>query len=188
MVSAAAATDSIAAASIPPVRLDRTQLTATVIGNGLEFFDFISYATFAVQIGAAFFPSHDPLVSLLLSLATFGVGFFTRPLGGLLIGAYGDRAGRRAALTLNIGLMSLGTLAIAVTPGYASIGIAAPLILVTARLLQGFALGGEVGPATALLLECAPPIKINYAIIAGLFLALLWLASALCNAGIIGGK
>jgi len=93
----------------------------------------------------------------LLSLATFGVGFFTRPLGGLLIGAMGDRAGRRPALMLTIGLMAVGTLGVAVTPSYAAIGIAAPVILVAARLVQGLALGGEVGPSTAVLLECSPP-------------------------------
>ena len=138
-------------------QLDRWAIAATVAGNALEFYDFLAYTFFAVYIGRAFFPTGQDFASLLLSLATFGVGFVTRPLGGVLIGTYADRAGRRPALMLTIGLMAVGTLAIAVTPSYASIGIAAPLILVAARLVQGLALGGEVGPSTAVLLECAPP-------------------------------
>jgi len=136
--------------------LDGWGVAATAAGNALEFYDFIAYGTFAVYIGRAFFPSGSPLTSLLLSLATFGVGFLTRPLGGLWIGAYADRAGRRPALTLTIALMAAGTLALVLTPSYSTIGPAAPVILVLARLAQGFALGGEVGPATAVLLECAP--------------------------------
>ena len=140
----------------PPV-LDRWAIAATVAGNALEFYDFLTYTFFAVYIGRAFFPAGNEFVNLLLSLATFGVGFFTRPLGGLVLGAYADRAGRRPALMLTFGLMAVGTLALAVTPSYASIGLAAPAILVAARLVQGLALGGEVGPSTAVLLECAPP-------------------------------
>ncbi len=137
--------------------LDRWAVAATVAGNALEFYDFLAYSFFAVYIGRAFFPTGQDFTSLLLSLATFGVGFVTRPLGGVLIGTFADRAGRRPALMLTIGLMAIGTLAIALTPSYASIGIAAPLILVAARLAQGLALGGEVGPSTAVLFECAPP-------------------------------
>jgi len=145
-----------AGAADPPPALDRWAVAATVAGNALEFYDFLAYTTFAVYIGKAFFPMQTEFASLLASLATFGVGFFTRPLGGLLIGAFADRAGRRPALMLTIGLMAVGTLAVAVTPPYAAIGIAGPVILVAARLLQGLALGGEVGPSTAVLLECAP--------------------------------
>jgi MFS family permease len=134
----------------------RSAIVATIAGNTLEFYDFLAYTAFAVYIGKAFFPARSELASLLLSLATFGVGFFTRPLGALLIGALADRAGRRPALLLTIGLMAVGTLAVAVTPSYATIGFAAPLILVVARLIQGLALGGEVGPSNALLLEFAP--------------------------------
>jgi MFS family permease len=137
--------------------LDRWAVAATVAGNALEFYDFLVYSTFAVYIGKAFFPTRTEFAGLLLSLATFGVGFFTRPLGGLLIGAMGDRAGRRPALMLTIGLMAVGTLGVAVTPSYAAIGMGAPVILVAARLIQGLALGGEVGPSTAVLLECSPP-------------------------------
>jgi MFS family permease len=127
-----------------------------VLGNGFEFFDFTVYATFLGQIGQAFFPSENALVSDLASAATFGVGFVARPLGGALIGAYGDRAGRRPAMTLSIGVMAIGSAIIAVTPGYTAIGIWAPILLILARLLQGFAVGGEVGPATMFMLEAAP--------------------------------
>ena len=137
--------------------LGRGAIAATVAGNALEFYDFLTYSAFSVYIGKAFFPTDSALASLLLSLATFGVGFCTRPLGGVLIGAYADRAGRRPALMLTISLITVGTLGLALTPSYASIGVAAPIILVISRLLQGLALGGEVGPSTAVLLECAPP-------------------------------
>lgn len=137
-------------------RLDRWGVAATVLGNALEFYDFLAYAAFSVYIGRAFFPGGSALTSLLLSLATFGVGFFTRPLGAVLIGAYADRAGRRPALMITIALMTVGTLGLVLTPSYASIGVAAPVILVVARLVQGFALGGEIGPSTAVLLESAP--------------------------------
>jgi MFS family permease len=140
----------------PRLQLDRWAIAATVAGNALEFYDFLTYSTFAVYISHAFFPTGNAFVSLLLTLATFGVGFVTRPLGGLLIGAYADRAGRRPALMLTITLMTVGTLALVVTPSYASIGLLAPFILILARLVQGLALGGEVGPSTAVLLECAP--------------------------------
>jgi MFS family permease len=136
---------------------DRWAVAATVAGNALEFYDFLTYSFFAVFIGRTFFPAGSDFASLLLSLATFGVGFVTRPLGGFLIGAFADRAGRRPALMLTISLMAVGTLALAATPSYASIGLAAPVILVAARLVQGLALGGEVGPSTAVLLECAAP-------------------------------
>ena len=95
-------------------------------------------------------------MSDLASAATFGVGFVARPLGGALIGAYGDRAGRKPAMTLSIGLMAIGSAIIAITPGYATIGVWAPILLIVARLFQGFAVGGEVGPATMFLLEAAP--------------------------------
>jgi MFS family permease len=129
---------------------------ACVLGNGLEFYDFTTYTFFAVAIGHNFFPVHDPVVSLLLSVATFGVGFFTRPLGGVVIGAFADHAGRKPAMMLTIALMAIGMLVLALTPPFAVIGYAAPVIVVLARLLQGFALGGEVGPATSYLVEIAP--------------------------------
>jgi MFS family permease len=129
---------------------------AAALGNGLEFFDFTVYVTYLGVIGQAFFPSDNAFVSDLASAATFGTGFLARPLGAAMIGAYGDRAGRRPAMTLSIGLMAIGTGMIAATPGYATIGVYAPILLIVARLLQGFAVGGEVGPATLFLLEAAP--------------------------------
>jgi MHS family proline/betaine transporter-like MFS transporter len=108
------------------------------------------------MIGDAFFPSESEIARLLSALATFGVGFLTRPLGAAIIGAYADRVGRRAALTLTLMLMSVASGLVALTPTYAQIGLAAPIILVVARLIQGFSCGGEVGPATTYLLESAP--------------------------------
>ena len=140
-------------------QLRRGALFATLAGNTLEFYDFLTYSFFAVYVGRAFFPTDSEFASLLLSVATFGIGFLTRPLGGIWIGAYADRAGRRPALLLTMVLMTVGTLGLVLTPPYASIGIAAPLILVVARLVQGIALGGEVGPASAVLVEGAPEGK-----------------------------
>jgi MFS family permease len=153
-----AAPSRAAAASDPAVTpvISRKAVAAAVAGNALEFYDFVLYAYFAIYIGKAFFPIAGEFGSLLASVATFGVGFFTRPLGSVLIGAFADRAGRKPALILTVALITIGTLGIAATPTYAAIGIAAPIIVVACRLLQGLALGGEVGPATALLLEMAP--------------------------------
>ncbi len=131
-------------------------VAATVAGNALEFYDFVTYAFFAVYIGKTFFPAATPLGSLLLSVAVFGVGFVSRPLGGVLIGAFADRIGRKPAMLLTIGLITVGTLGLALTPSYASIGMAAPIIVVICRLIQGLALGGEVGPSSAFLIESAP--------------------------------
>jgi MFS transporter, MHS family, proline/betaine transporter len=126
---------------------------AAVTGNALEVYDFTVYSFFSIYISREFFPVGSELVSLLVSLATFGVGFFIRPFGAVLIGHYADRHGRKPALTLTIGLMFIGTAAIAFTPSYAQIGIAAPLLVVVGRLLQGFSSGGEIGTATTWLLE-----------------------------------
>ena len=136
--------------------LPKKQVLAVVIGNGLEFYDFVTYAFFAAQIGRTFFPSDTPGTSLLASLATFGAGFLTRPLGAFVIGRYADRAGRKPAMLLSFALIGVGVLGLPLTPSYAAIGIAAPLIAIAFRLLQGFALGGEVGPSTAFLMEAAP--------------------------------
>ncbi len=140
-----------------PVQIRRRHVAAAVAGNALEFYDFTTFAFYAVQIGHAFFPSASPLASLMASLAAFGAGFVTRPLGALVIGAYADRAGRRPAMMLSFMLMGAALLGLALCPSYAQIGPAAPVLVVIARLVQGFALGGEVGPTTAFLLEAAPP-------------------------------
>ncbi|UFX45689.1 MFS transporter [Bradyrhizobium sp. 41S5] len=137
--------------------ISRKAVVAAVAGNALEFYDFVIYAYFAVYIGKAFFPVEGEFGSLLAAVTAFGVGFLTRPLGGALIGAFADKAGRKPAMILTVALITVGTLGLAATPSYASIGMAAPIIVVLCRLLQGFALGGEVGPATALLIEAAPP-------------------------------
>ncbi len=153
-----------------------------MFGNLLEVFDFIAYGTFAVLIGRAFFPAHDAYVNLLLSVSTFGVGFLTRPLGALRVGLLADRHGRRAGMLVSLGLMGLGSLMIAVLPGYRSIGLAAPLLLVVARMIQGLAWGAEAGPATTYLIENAPPGK------AGLYAS--WQSAsqlmAVLAAGLIG--
>ncbi|WP_310631677.1 MFS transporter [Paraburkholderia sp.] len=124
--------------------------------TAFEMFDFTVFGYFAAMIGAKFFPASDPMTSLLLAVGTFGVGFFMRPLGALALGAYADRVGRRVALTRTVWLAGLGTAAIALCPDYATIGVAAPLVVVLARALQGFALGGDIGVAAAYLLEAGP--------------------------------
>ncbi len=150
------------AVAVPVPRVSAHSVAAAVLGNVLEFYDFTTYAFFAVMIGRSFFPAQNPLVSLLISVATFGVGFITRPLGGVLIGAYADRAGRKPAMLLTIALIGVGTLVLALTPPYSVIGMAAPILVVFARLIQGFALGGEVGPATSFLIEASPPGERGY--------------------------
>ena len=142
--------------SSPQPHLPARQVVAVVTGNALEFYDFVTYAFFAAQIGRTFFPSDTPGTSLLASLATFGAGFLTRPLGALVIGRYADRAGRKPAMLLSFWLMGVAVIGLPLVPSYASIGIAAPLLVIAFRLLQGFALGGEVGPNTAFLMEAAP--------------------------------
>ncbi|MBS0277118.1 MAG: MFS transporter, partial [Proteobacteria bacterium] len=137
-------------------KIQRRHVAAAVIGNALEFYDFVTYAFFAVQLGQVFFPSHDAYASLMLSLGTFGAGFAMRPLGGVLLGRYADKVGRRPAMMLSFGLMGGAILAVALIPSYAAIGVAAPILVVLARMVQGFALGGEVGSSTAYLVEAAP--------------------------------
>jgi MHS family citrate/tricarballylate:H+ symporter-like MFS transporter len=142
---------------VPPKPLSLPQLGAVVAGNALEFYDFLTFSFFAVQIGQVFFPGKDTTSSLLFTLATFGVGFATRPLGGVVIGTLGDTWGRKPAMLFSFGLMGFSVVGLALTPSFASISWYAPLLAVLFRLLQGFALGGEVGPTTAFLLEVAPP-------------------------------
>ena len=142
---------ALTAATIP-----RRQVAAAVIGNALEFYDFTTYAYFAHEIGAAFFPVHSHFMSLILTLATFGAGFILRPVGSVLIGRYGDRHGRKPAMLFSFALMGSAILALALTPTYAQIGVIAPVLVLVWRLAQGFALGGEVGPTTAFLVEASP--------------------------------
>ncbi|BFO10038.1 MFS transporter [Serratia rubidaea] len=131
----------------------RKIIVAAVFGNLLEFYDFTVYSYFALAISKQFFPSHDPVISTMLAFSAFAIGFVARPLGGVVLGYYADRKGRRAALTMTIMLMALGAAMIGLAPNYAAIGVAAPALIVLARLIQGFAQGGEFGAATATLLE-----------------------------------
>ncbi|MGU7778842.1 citrate-proton symporter [Burkholderia sp. PU8-34] len=132
------------------------QVVAAVVGNTLEWYDFIVYGFFSGIIARLFFPAESQYASLMMSLATFGVGFFMRPVGGVLLGLYADRKGRKAAMQLIIFLMTLAIALIAFAPTYATIGPAAPVLIVVARMLQGFATGGEYASSTAFLVESAP--------------------------------
>ncbi len=131
-------------------------IAAATIGNALEFYDFLTYAFFSIQIGHAFFPAQSAYGSLMLSLATFGAGFVTRPIGAFVIGNYSDRVGRKPAMMLCFVLIGFAIVGMAFTPTYARIGMAAPILAITARMIQGFSLGGEIGSNTAYLLEAAP--------------------------------
>jgi MFS transporter, MHS family, proline/betaine transporter len=137
-------------------RMRQRVVLASILGNGLEWFDFVSYGYFASIIAKVFFPAGSEL-ALILTYATFAIGFVVRPIGGILLGAYADRHGRRQALSLLIVMMAFGTLTLGLTPGYASIGILAPVIVIVGRVVQGISIGGEFGSATALLVEYAPP-------------------------------
>lgn len=141
----------------PIPTVTRRQLAGVALGNALEVYDFLVFAFFAVQIGRAFFPSGDPTASLLASLATFGVGFVARPVGAVVLGGLGDRVGRRPAMLTSFALIGFASLGLALTPGHDAIGVAAPALAILFRLLQGFALGGEIGSSTAFLAEAAPP-------------------------------
>ncbi len=149
--TASASVDAAAAAT----RMRRRVVLASILGNGLEWFDFVSYGYFASIIAKVFFPADSDL-SLMLTYATFAVGFVVRPIGGIVLGAYADRYGRQRALALLIGMMAFGTLTLGLTPAYASIGIIAPIIVVLGRVVQGISIGGEFASATALLVEYAP--------------------------------
>lgn len=157
------------------VRLNRRQIAAVTAGNGLDFYDFLTYAFFATQIADTLFPKSGGH-QLLLTLATFGIGFLTRPLGSIVLGRVADRVGRRPAMLLSFVLMGGAMIGLALIPPYAVIGMAAPVLAVACRMLQGFALGGEVGPNTAYLLEAAPPEK------RGLYTSLQFVSQ---NAGIL---
>jgi len=126
-------------------------------GNFLEMFDFMVFGYYAAAIGRAYFPSGNPFVSLMLSLMTFGAGFLMRPIGAIVLGAYADKHGRRAGLIVTLSLMSFGILTIACVPGYATIGLIAPSLVLIGRLLQGFSAGMELGGVSVYLSEIATP-------------------------------
>ena len=131
-------------------------VVATSAGNALEWFDIAIYGFFALYIGKHFFPTTNQTASLLLTFGTFGASYLVRPIGGVVLGAYADKHGRKAALVMSVSLMMIGTALVAFMPTYASIGIAAPLGVFAARLIQGFSAGGEFGASTAMLIEHAP--------------------------------
>src|SRR6516165_10108900 len=135
-----------------PPSMNRLIVAAT-IGNVFEWFDFVVYGFFAVTLAQVFFPAGDPTVSLLVTFGAFGLAYVVRPLGAIVVGGYTDRAGRKAGLLLSMALMMIGTTLMAVTPGYATIGLAAPIVITIARLLQGFSVGGEFGSAVSFLAE-----------------------------------
>ena len=133
----------------------RRAIAAAVLGNVLEWYDFAVYGFMATILATRFFPADDDTTSLLATFGAFGVGFLARPLGGIVIGRLGDRRGRKTALMATIFLMAIGTVMIGLTPSYQSIGVAAPLLIVVARLIQGFSAGGEWGGSTAFIVEWA---------------------------------
>jgi len=135
---------------------------ACTIGGALEWFDFGLYGLFALYIGKTFFPAGNSTVSLIIVFSTYALGFVVRPLGALLIGRYADRQGRKKALSLSMLMMAVGMLIMVVTPSYASIGIASPLIIMAARIIQGLSTGGEIGGALSFLVETAPAEKRGY--------------------------
>ena len=143
----------------PKTRVAIKPIVQVAAGNALEIYDFMIYGYYARYIAQTFFPSDSEFISLMLSLMTFAFGFLARPIGAIVLGAYTDRHGRRKGLILALTLMSLGIIAVACTPSYASIGIAAPLIVLCGRLLQGFSAGAELGGVVVYLAEIAPPTR-----------------------------
>jgi MFS transporter, MHS family, proline/betaine transporter len=134
-------------------------IIACGIGQVFEIYDFVIYGLMAGALARAFFPSEDPIAGLLSTFATFAVGFVMRPVGAVVIGTYGDRHGRRAALVVTIGLMAVATGVIGLIPSYTTLGVWAPAMLVLCRMAQGFSTGGEWGGAAAFLVEYAPPAR-----------------------------
>jgi len=181
-LDASALAELAAARPIEQQYLPLRRVIAVGIGNALEFYDFITFSFFAIQIGHCFFPPSQTSHGLLYSLATFAVGYLSRPLGGIVIGIYADRVGRRPAMVFSFALMGAAILGLSLTPSYAQIGIAAPILLVIFRLVQGIALGGEVGPSTAFLIEAAPPNR------RGLYVSLQYMTQdvAVLGAGVAG--
>ena len=137
------------------MRKNWREFVAASAGNALEFYDILIYGYFAITIGKLFFPSDNETVSLLIAVGTFGISFITRPLGSIILGSYADSAGRKASMTLSIALMVLGTAMIAFVPTYETIGFLAPVIIILARMIQGFSTGGEFGASVAFLVEHA---------------------------------
>ncbi len=140
----------------------KTKIAAAGLGNVLEWYDFGCFGFFAVIIGRHFFPSDDPFTSLLSAFGAFAAGYLARPIGALALGHIGDKLGRKTAMTLVISVMGAATVAIGLLPGYDTIGVAAPILLVVLRLLQGFAVAGEYSTSTVFLIEHAQPEHRGY--------------------------
>ena len=153
---------SLAIAQSPAAPSRIRVIAAVSIGNALEYYDLAVYTFVAVIVGKLIFPAQDPTSQILLSLGIYGVGYCVRPLGGIVIGAIGDRRGRKAAVNLTLFLMALGTLMIGLTPTYQKAGVLAPIIVLVGRLIQGFSAGGETGASTTLLAESAPDDERGY--------------------------
>jgi MHS family proline/betaine transporter-like MFS transporter len=177
VASASSAAAAAAAAAKPHYAGARAVLAAS-IGNALEWYDFSVYAFFAIYISRNVFPNQGSAAALINAFLIYGVAFVARPVGAVLLGAYGDRSGRRAALTLSLILMAAGSLCIAIAPPYAVIGIGAPLLILCGRLLQGLSAGGEIGGAVSFLVEHAPPER------RGTYAA--WLQSSMGVSNILG--
>jgi MFS family permease len=156
--------DALATEAAGPVTAKPRHILAAVMGNALEFYDFVTYSFFSIQIGHAFFPAKDSFVSLMLSLAALGIGFLTRPLGGWVLGWYADKVGRRASMMLSYVMMGSAITVMALIPPYAKIGLWAPVLALLARMVQGFSLGGEVGSIMAFLTEAAPTNKRGFVV------------------------
>jgi MFS transporter, MHS family, proline/betaine transporter len=157
MVSHVLRTENLPTASTVSASERKKAVVCTSVGGALEFFDFASYAFFAGVISSQFFSTVDHTTALIASFAVFGVGFVSRPLGSVFFGRLADLKGRRFGLQIAMPLMGVCTLAIGLLPPYSAIGVAAPLVLILLRLLQGFSTGGESGNAIAYLIEWAPP-------------------------------
>jgi MHS family proline/betaine transporter-like MFS transporter len=165
--------DMTATASSAPGKAGTVRiLAAASIGNALEWYDILVYGYFAVTISRLFFPNSDPTTALLLTFGTFGISYLVRPLGALVLGAYSDRIGRRASMLMSIVIMTIGTALMAIMPTYSTLGILAPVAVLIARLLQGFAVAGEFGSATAFLVEHSRERK-------GFFAAFQWFGQGL---------
>jgi MHS family proline/betaine transporter-like MFS transporter len=143
----------------PSPRQIRRAIATSVVANGLEWFDFFAYAYFSKTIAQVFFPSDSAVVSLSLTFGTFALGFVVRPFGGVLLGMYADRVGRARALSFLMIMMVVATLLIGLAPGYSTIGVTAPLLVVLARLLQGLSVGGQYSMTSVILVEMAPAGK-----------------------------
>lgn len=158
MVSAESTQGPDTATEKSPRRIGKVEISVG-IGNFMEWFEFAIYGYFAKVIGDQFFPSENPTASLLATFAVFAVGFFARPIGGLILGPIGDKFGRRQVLLISVGLMGIATMGIGLVPSYHSIGIIAPILVLSFRILQGIAAGGEWSSASAYIVECAPEGK-----------------------------